>query len=199
MKYDFIEIGTSDFRTLAENPDLNGISVEPVRDYFDNLPDREGLIKVNAAISDTEGTGEMHYCRSEFIDKNGLPQWLKGCNSLNASHPSVIKYCADNLISLNALVGIQGINLITLAQLFEEHDVTEVDFLKIDTEGHDATIMLYLFLLEKRPIIHKIQFESNVLMRRDQWKEIISLAESESYFWEEIETRGQNDTILTLY
>ena len=198
MKYDFIEIGTSDFRTLAQSTDGIGISIEPVRDYFNNLPDREGLIKINPAISDKESTGEMHYVKADYVDKKGLPQWLKGCNSLNAAHPSVVKFCFSRVISLNDLTGIQGINIMPLSSVFKDHDVTEVDFLKIDTEGHDCTIMVHLLLLEKLPLIHKIQFESNVLTDRKQWEEVIKLAASCGYTWNEVETRGQNDTILTL-
>ena len=66
MKYNFIEIGTSDFRTLATDTEKTGISIEPVKEYFDNLPTREGLIKINAAVSDVSGEGQMYYCDPDF-------------------------------------------------------------------------------------------------------------------------------------
>ena len=42
MKYDFIEIGTSNFDTLIEAADDTtvGISIEPIGYYLDQLPDR---------------------------------------------------------------------------------------------------------------------------------------------------------------
>ena len=55
MKYDFIEIGTSDFDTLLETT-INkiGISIEPLKYYLDNLPNNDKVIKVNCAIEDID-------------------------------------------------------------------------------------------------------------------------------------------------
>ena len=39
MHYDFIEVGTSDFRTLIQTcgPNEIGLSIEPIKMYLDNL------------------------------------------------------------------------------------------------------------------------------------------------------------------
>ena len=48
MKYDFIEIGTSDFDTLLETTTNKiGISIEPLKFYLDSLPNNDKVIKVN--------------------------------------------------------------------------------------------------------------------------------------------------------
>ena len=54
---DFVEIGTSDFDTLIEKADSStvGISIEPVQEYFSRLPEREKVLKINAAISNFDG------------------------------------------------------------------------------------------------------------------------------------------------
>lgn len=205
MKYDFIEIGTSDFRTLAHTVNGRGISVEPVKAYFDNLPDRPDLTRINVGISDEVKTAIFYYCKPDVIKKRNLPAWLRGCNSINVPHPTVERYCKDNNIPFDELVDIDEFQCITLEQLFQDHDVTEVDFLKIDTEGHDYVIMSSLFNLMKLrfdnpsvPIIRKIQYESNTLLNDAQRRELLLTAESIGYTWRTKVERGNEDTILTL-
>jgi FkbM family methyltransferase len=198
MKYDFIEIGTSDFRTLSADKDKKGISIEPVKPYFDNLTPRDGLIKINAAISDKSGFGVMHYCRPEFVDRLKLPQWLKGCNSLNQEHTSVRTWTKQNGIRYKDLVAEAECPLVTLETIFEAHDVEKVQLLKIDTEGHDAVIMKNLLSMEEMPYIYRIQFESNDLMNPKDLINILKLAYDKGYSYHNVTTRGNQDTILTL-
>jgi hypothetical protein len=49
---DSIEIGTSDFDTLIESASANtvGFSIEPIKYYLDNLPDKPNVTKINKAI-----------------------------------------------------------------------------------------------------------------------------------------------------
>ncbi len=65
--YYFLEIGTCDqtYNNLASKyPDKLGISVEPIREYLDSLPDNNGNnIKVDYAISDYDGTADMNKCQ----------------------------------------------------------------------------------------------------------------------------------------
>ncbi len=198
MKYNFIEIGTSDFRTLAEDKEKTGISIEPVKAYFDNLPTREGLIKVNAAVSNESGIGKMFYCKPEFIDALRLPQWLKGCNSLNKEHPSVRKWCDESGVQFRDLVSEDVCPLVTMSTIFEAYDVEEVDFLKIDTEGHDVVIMKNLLTMSDLPTIHRIQFESNELTSREDLIDILKLGLDKGYSHHNVTSRGNQDTILTL-
>ena len=45
MHYNFIEIGTSDFRTIAETAtnDKTGLCVEPLKHYLDALPNKDNI------------------------------------------------------------------------------------------------------------------------------------------------------------
>ena len=133
-----------------------------------------------------------------FIDALKLPQWLKGCNSLNKEHPSVKKWCLDNGIRLRDLVHVSDCPLVKIETIFEAHDVEEVDFLKIDTEGHDAVIMKNLLTMSDLPIIHRIQFESNELTSREDLIEILKLGLDKGYSHHNVTSRGNQDTILTL-
>ncbi len=53
MKYDFVEIGTSDFDTLIQTATdtTRGLSIEPVRHYLDRLPSPAGVKKIWAGVS----------------------------------------------------------------------------------------------------------------------------------------------------
>jgi len=91
MNYNFIEIGTSDFRTLADRMKGPGISVEPIRKYLYRLPEKEDCFKVTAAISNYNGFIDVHYLTEEKINELGLPNWAKGCNSVNGPHKTIQK------------------------------------------------------------------------------------------------------------
>lgn len=191
MKYDFIEIGTSDFRALAFG-ELRGISVEPVPVYFNALPDRAGLIRLNVAVSDRSGTCIVYYCDPEVIKARALPNWLRGCNSINAAHPTASGYS----VTFPDLVKTKEVQVISIGKLMSNHAVTEVDLLKIDTEGHDCVILKKLLSQKEIPYIREIQFESNVLSNEADVNEVISLGVKHGYKHRHVESRGNRDTIL---
>lgn len=201
MKYDFIEIGTSDFRYLGIDPNKVGISVEPVPEYYNRLKlGNKQSIKVNVAISGYNATGKMHSCKSEVIESDKLPNWLRGCNSFGEHHPSVADWCKENNYPYTDLVKVEEVEVRTLRWLFDEFKVTEVDLLKIDTEGHDSVIMNFLANLiehEEAPSIGQIQFESNTLMNALQLEEIKARFKHLGYSASDVMMKGNQDTILT--
>ena len=80
MKYDFIEIGTSNFDTLIQAADdfAVGISIEPIKHYLDSLPSRANVKKLNVAVSRTDCAGQLTY----ILYRNLLLQpinCLRGC------------------------------------------------------------------------------------------------------------------------
>ena len=84
---DFIEIGTSDFDTEIEKQDgRTGISVEPIKEYLDRLPNNERVIKVHGAISDFDG--EMNIYSVKEYEKYRYRDWETDRKStrLNSSH-----------------------------------------------------------------------------------------------------------------
>lgn len=192
MDYDFVEIGTSDFDTLIENAGKQrGLSVEPIPYYLDKLPDRENVTKVPWAISDQEGELEMWYISEENIKKYNLPNWVRGCNSLGGPHPTVLKLISHLIVEKEAgSVEVDGVGkgeeeglgsgdrekgedffekkivlVKTFSQLADTYDIKSIGYLKIDTEGHDCTILESLIycggIFPK-----KICFETNSLTER---------------------------------
>lgn len=162
MKYDFIEIGTSDFDTLIEQADDNtvGLSIEPLKYYLDRLPDRKNVKKLNVAISNKDSYLDLYYIPEKEITKHNLPWWVRGSNSIGKPHAFTIKEIGKELY--DQIVQVLQVKCISMKSLILDNDVEAVDHLKIDTEGMDH-IILEEFLdicSEKRELLpKKITFE----------------------------------------
>lgn len=165
MRYNFMEIGTSNFDTLIETATdtTQGISIEAIKYYLDCLPDRPGVKKVNCAVSRSNQKEmlQVFYVPESVIAEHNLPDWLRGCNSVGDFHLQHRK------LGVTDLVVKKHVPCIPIGEIFDQYKVTELDYLKIDTEGSDAEIMLHLYEYlitqpaQKKP--QRILFESNEL------------------------------------
>ena len=178
-KYDYVEIGTSDFETLLESmPDSYvGLSIEPIKTYLDRLPNNPNNKKLNFAISDVNKETLIYFIKPEDIIEYNLPEWIKGCNSINVPHSSVLRYLKEN--NLEKLYSTEKIETISFETLVERYQIKEIDYLKIDTEGHDITIINNLLKTNVRP--KKIRFEANSLYSQIDIQNIVSILEDNNY------------------
>lgn len=155
-----VEVGTSDFRTEAGKVD--GLFIEPVKYYFDRLPECR---KLNVAVSDYVGTNTMYFLSDEQIKEYNLPDWVRGCNSFGSIHPTVSKLMCENGIKN---CSTQDVDVFPLVTLLERENIQHIDLLKIDTEGHDCIILNHFIKNWKYDMVKKIQFENNVLSNPDE-------------------------------
>lgn len=191
--YDYIEIGTSDFETIVQtcSDDMVGLSIEPIKSYLDKLPDRQGNTKLNVAITDEDCYLPLYYVKPEDIISNKLPDWMKGCNSVGSKHPSVLRELEQRgLLNIYSEETIEGVSF---PSLVKNYNVGSVDYLKIDTEGHDFVILRSLLKTSLRP--NKIRFEANSLYKEDDIKSVISEMSNNGYV---LVQRTLNDVILRL-
>ena len=196
MKYDFVEIGTSNFDTLIESADADtrGISVEPIQYYLDALPDRPGVTKLKCAVSRNNKSEilEVYYVPEHVIQEQGLPDWLRGCNSIGDYH------LQHHLLGVKHLVIRDQVECVPIGTLFEQQDITELDYLKIDTEGSDCDIMLhlldYLKTQNRSRWPCRILFESNELASPAQVELVKTLFVNLGYCL----VRSDYDTVLEL-
>lgn len=170
-----IEIGTSDFDTLAGV--VPGIFIEPIKYYYDKLP--ASCIKENIAISNYNGFTKAYYVAYSDIVAYGLPDWIRGCNSINSHHPTVVKTLGEYGLPLS-LIKEEDIEVKRLNEIISKYQISQLDLLKIDTEGHDATIILDYFT---KPSIlpTKIIFENNILSNNEEIAKAIALLEQHNY------------------
>ena len=158
--FDFIEIGTSDF-SFESDPAKKGIYVEPISEYLKRLPKDANKITLQCAITHekTKSECDMHYVPSAVIAEHNLPDWMKGCNSMDVLHPQHH--------NIQNLVEVEKVPLLNISELFDKYNVRKVDTLKLDTEGHDCVILKGLaeYLQTKPGAVPptNIIFESNEL------------------------------------
>lgn len=163
--YNFIEIGTSDFATLlgCAKPSDIGLSIEPIQEYLDRLPNHPGVRKICGAVSSQTGNIIIHYIPDTVRIQYGLPDWMKGTNSVGSPHPTVTRYLTRKGLPLT-LIHTRTVPMISLRDLFGTNHVESVDYLKMDTEGHDVQIMGQLLeMMEDGVRPQRIRFESNCL------------------------------------
>lgn len=198
-QFDFIEIGTSDFSTEAENAsdDDIGLSIDIIKHYLDRVPSKPNCIKYNAAISNQTGETDVYYVLPNNIIKYNLPEWVRGCSSVNKPHPTVTQLLSNWKINQNDVIEHIKVDMLSFKDLVDKFDVTGINHLKIDTEGHDCVILNnYCDMLDQLPSLraNEIQFESNVLISRQDLTKVLARLFTHGY--ELISSEG--DTILRL-
>ena len=196
MKYDFIEIGTSDFDTEIQNCDDDkiGLSIEPLIHYLDNLPNKKNVTKVNAAVSNYNGFVDIYYLNEEIIKKFDLPDYVKGQNSIGNPHPEILHWFVRGLT--NEDISKKNVPVINFETIIKKYNVESLELLKVDTEGHDCIIMedyLGYVFNNHNLLAKKIIFESNILSNQASVNSIINKCVSLGYT---IVKTGEN-TILT--
>lgn len=193
MIYDFIDIGTSDFRYTIPRDNQKGIYVEPIGMYLDKIPEFPNTIKIKKAICKTSGFFEISYLHPKILSQYGLPDWLRGCNQVYNTHPTIIKECKKKNLDYQQILTKETIECITLYELFDLCKVKEIKALKIDTEGNDCAIVEQAVDLVKNGIkIHTINFESNSLTKPEVIKSTCDLLENHN--WRKIKADGIHDT-----
>ena len=196
MHYDFIEIGTSDFETEIEKCDDNsiGLSIEPLINYLNKLPNKKLVTKVNCAVSNYDGKVNIFYVSEENIEKHNLPDGFKGCNTINKPHPITKGFVFGYSVPDEAISSIE-VEVKSVKTLFEEYNVESIKYIKVDTEGHDCVIINDYFdvcIKNNHLFADKILFESNQLSDQNEVQKIIDKFIENGY---NLEHRAQ-DTIL---
>jgi FkbM family methyltransferase len=160
-----------------------GLSVEPLKCYLDLLPNKPNAKKIHACISDKDGEIDIFYVHPSTINFYSLDFGLKGCNSIGQPHKSAQQYLKDNNLP-EKLIQKEKALVKSIKTLFNENNVEGIDFLKIDTEGHDLIIMnnyIDYSIEHKRLWAKKIQFEANVLTIRADQEAVIKRLEQHGY------------------
>ena len=159
MKLDYLEIGACDFNLLCRSKKKKGLTIEPINYYYNRIPTED---KLQVAISNSNGYCDMYFLPIGIIEDYNLPNWLRGCNSINQPHPQTIKQLEKAGLPVE-LIQIQRIRKLTLKRLIQEKDIDEIDYLKIDCEGHDIVILEEFFKYTPPLYPNKIYFECNIL------------------------------------
>lgn len=154
----FIEIGSCDFNTLNHlyYDGWQGIIVEPLSEHLDKLEKHPSIVYVNAAIDTQDGTRDLWVCPKEYFE---ISRDFKGMSSF-------YRDIHNGSIAGGQLLNEDGkpvhtetveVETITWDTLVKKYNVQDVDYLKIDTEGHDWEILKQIDLNTIKPKIIKIE------------------------------------------
>lgn len=143
LDLDFVEIGTSNFETLIQlaSDESKGLSVEGLKMYQDQLPDKPHVQKVNAAISNPQdgvSTIKFYYIHPDDVKKHRLPPWLVGCNAAGKPQTEAARILKNR--KLEELMRVDEVPVFSFAQLVEKYNVRSIGYLKVDVEGHEPII-----------------------------------------------------------
>jgi len=148
----FVEIGSADFETLtplAKNG-WKGMIVEPVTKLIDSLERVDGVIYENVAVWDKKGTTTIKY-----FDYEELPEWTKGVGKIREAGNTLVY---NRHPEWNKYMKTQKVPKVRLDDLITKHNIKKIDFLKIDIEGGEKTILMdYSFKVA--PTLLKIEIE----------------------------------------
>jgi FkbM family methyltransferase len=138
----FVEVGSCDFDTclpLAKNG-WAGIMVEPVKELADNMKEQSkdypNVVVENLVVSDYNGEIDFHVATGDE------ETWTRGISSVASdNHKGMRMFEISDGANKKFLKDTRKLPCLTLDALLEKHDIKQIDFLKIDTEGHETNII----------------------------------------------------------
>ncbi|MCX8008851.1 MAG: hypothetical protein N3A54_04075 [Patescibacteria group bacterium] len=192
MKYEYVDIGTSDFETSLDEAKATDkiILVEPLLHYLSKFPDRNNIYKCPFAITDIgESVRKLYYIPEFLIEQRGYPLWVKGCNKLDEPHPTLLKLGIPE-----SDFAIANVPFISVGKFIEMYNIMEIGRLKIDTEGWEDKILLsfYNYQLFNMVKIDEIIFE--YIWNKDALDEIVK--KYKKYFQVKMEPMGDNIRLI---
>ena len=217
LAFDFVEIGTADFRTLSQslagsdcsceianalrtwNPNkARGIAVEPVRHLLNRLPVLPGVRKENVAMGSTDGTATMHFVRKDAGKR--LPYsyavWLaRGTGSIKGKHPTLLEWLRHDGVRYDEVMTVATVPQWSFESLATCHKIASIDILKIDCEGADCDILRGLMdYCDRWPATYPriISFETNHLSEEGEVQCTLSALRDRNY----ITIHQGHDTVM---
>jgi FkbM family methyltransferase len=126
---------------LSVNPRGNFHCFEPGKTAYDKLAQRglPGNVRLNNL-----GLGEKDETRELYIVDEG-----SGMNSLYARHG----------VDAARAIGRERISITTIDGYCEENGIPQIDFLKVDVEGHELAVFKGMSRMMAKGSVHVIQFE----------------------------------------
>jgi FkbM family methyltransferase len=168
-----VQIGSNDGITgdpihslLRSNPSWKALLVEPVPFLFQrlcaNYSASPNMKFVNVAISEQAGTATLYYIdplAKTFVPQ--LPHFFDQWGSFDPGH--IVRHFGH---ALDRFIVCANVYTLPLATLLDQNNVTQINLLHIDTEGHDWIILRQLDLTRFRPDL--ILFEHKHLSQGDK-------------------------------
>ncbi|MGB5451569.1 MAG: FkbM family methyltransferase [Sedimenticolaceae bacterium] len=164
----FVQIGANDgvraddSYAFITRHRLEGIVVEPLKDMFEilrkNYSDQPQVTKINKAIHATAKAMTIYRIENDA----NVPDWCHGIASFDKNH---LIGGAKKVPNLESYIIEESVDCVSLGELFEDNNTTQISFLQIDTEGYDFEIIKMIDFTQYRPRI--IRYECSTLSEED--------------------------------
>jgi FkbM family methyltransferase len=142
----------------------SGLLVEPVPHLYEKLAaryrDRPGMQVERAAVSTRDGEAPLYRLRSV---PGETPEWFDQLATLNRE---VLLKHRSSIPEIESLLIEERVSTVRLETLLARYDVSRIDLLVIDTEGHDYEILRALDFTRLRPVL--LMFEHQHLSTSDK-------------------------------
>ncbi|CAK9055583.1 Allophanate hydrolase [Durusdinium trenchii] len=188
----FLEIGTSNFRTLVghQPPEQSGMSVEALPYYVEELRQRYNeshprVTLVNAALlpEATNYRATAWFVHPENLSTYGLPAHMAGTTRIGPEpHWGVLEHLKK--LGLAHLLVSRQVPALTLGKLLDLHQACRLGFLKIDAEGMDELLLrAYVKYLWEHPPCWAdgIEFEVNHFLKSSKTIDVWTALERLGY------------------
>jgi FkbM family methyltransferase len=132
---------------------LKGIAIEPLPDLYKelkaNYADYPGVVPLNVGLHSTATEMKMYRIASDAED---LPEWVKGISSMDPEHHKLYNVATKHVVT-------ESVQCTSWKGFVEQHHVTRIDYLQLDTEGYDYEILEMLDLQQLRPAVIKFEHD----------------------------------------
>ena len=147
----------------------NLILVEPVPYLFNQLKTNyknknKHVIFINKAVSDFIGEIELTI-PSQINNFSNLPSWASQLASVNKNH-------AQGHLP-NLIVDTIKVKTTTIDEIIKEYNISNIDLLHTDTEGHDYNILMnYSFIIKPLQILFENKHMDGLFTKGKKYDEL---------------------------
>lgn len=181
----FVKVGANDGITGDPCGDIflsrsrwQGILIEPIPYCVEKLKAvyaDTGRFKIEPVAVGSPGGATIYFVAKEAItDLNDVPTWYDQLGGFSRDH--IVKHLSPRIIPF---IRSQQVSIEALTTILTRNRVTHVDFLHIDTEGHDLEVLKSLDFAQFKPesiyIEHKHLSEAHrkdlrLILRREGYR-----------------------------
>lgn len=172
----------NDFVFNAKFEKKNLLLIEPVPFYFEKLKENylkekrnNNIFFCNYAVSNTDGFLTLYTPSQKNNFDTNPKKWLNQITSVNKSH---LISCDKNVIIEELQVPCKRLNTI-----IKEYGIKKIEYLVIDTEGHEYEILLdfELSLVKPENIIFENCHMDGFLLKGRRYNELMSHLQKNGY------------------
>lgn len=200
MKYTFIDIGCghTNVSTDIYGLDVNGLLVEPIKEFCDVLPNSDTVLIEESAIGEYDGTIDIHCDLMNWGEIKYFP--IQQLSSVEQAERIAQNNPIHGITSIIHNTGHKrSVNLMTFESLINKYNITEVDQIKIDVEGYENVLLQQLIELMRsnKLIVNKtIIFEYNHMSDLNELDKLKILISNEFGFNHRFQKLGWNEDII---